>query len=241
MANHLPPLQPKNVLCVIAHPDDIDFCAGGSVAKWVSEGASVYYYILTNGNKGTSDRSIQPDQLRDMRRNEQRAAAQLLGVRDVFFNNFEDGGLEVSQQVKHDIVRIIRQVKPDTLVTFDPSMLYQAEFGMVNHSDHRAVGQAAMDAVYPLARDHLSFPDLLMEGLQPHNVATLLLINWAVANTYVDISMYMDKKLSAIAAHTSQVSDLASMTETVKHWATTAGAHAGYQYAETFVRIDVQA
>jgi len=238
-ATSVTPLQPQVILGVVAHPDDLEFGMAGTVAKYIAEGARGYYYILTTADKGSSDRHMQPDTLRDIRRAEQRAAGEILGLSDVFFGDYEDGGLEVTKAVKRDIVRVIRTVKPDVVFTMDPTMVYDVERGFVNHPDHRAAGQATLDAVYPLARDHLSFPELLAEGLEPHKVATLLLTHFGKENFYVDISAYLDTKLQALTAHASQLSDPAATADMVKAWATRLGAKVGAPYAEGFVRIDV--
>jgi len=234
-------LQPSVILGVVAHPDDIEFGMAGSVAKWISQGAEVYYYVLTNGNKGSADRSISPEKLRDIRRDEQRAAAAILGVKEVFFSDYDDGTLEVSMELKREIVRKIRSLKPQVLITFDPTMAYDAESGFVNHPDHRAAGQAALDALFPLARDHLSFPELLQdESLEPHKVETALLMNFCEHNYFEDISAFMDIKLEALAAHSSQIPDWQAAKELVCSMGKKAGAMAGCDFAEAFVRIDVR-
>lgn len=234
------PLKPRVVLGVAAHPDDLEFSAAGTMAKFAAEGAEVYYLILTNANKGTSDRSIEPDRLAEIRRDEQRQAGKVLGLKDVFFCNYEDGYLPCSLDAKRDVVRIIRTVKPDVVVAMDPSVLYSAEAGFINHPDHRAAGQTALDAVYPLARDHLAFPELLAEGLEPHNTTTVLLTNFNTQNYTVDITDYMDTKLHALGAHTSQVSNPGATFAVVRQWAEALGSKVGAKYAEGFVRIDVR-
>lgn len=235
-----PPLHPKVILGVVAHPDDLEFGMAGTVAKYVSEGAKGYYYILTNANKGSDDRSMTPDRLRDIRREEQREAGKILGLTDVFFGDYEDGGLEVTLALKRDIVRVIRQVKPDVVLTMDPTMIYSARRGMINHPDHRAAGQAALDAVYPLARDHMTFPELFeQEGLEPHKVKTVLMNNFDEANFYVDITAHIDTKIKALGAHVSQLGDPEAAFERVREWAALAGSKVGAAYAEGFIRLDV--
>lgn len=212
----------------------------GTVAKCVAEGAKGYYFILTNANKGSSDRNVTPDQLRDIRREEQRAAGKVLGLTDVFFGEYDDGALEVTLGLKRDIVRVIRQVKPDVVLTMDPTMVYSAARGMINHPDHRAAGQATLDAVYPLARDHMTFPELLRdEGLEPHKVRTVLMNSFDEANFYVDISAHMDTKIEALRAHASQLPNPEAAFARLKEWAAQAGAKVGAQYAEGFTRIDL--
>lgn len=233
-------LKPRVVLGVAAHPDDFEFGIAGTIAKWVKEGCDAYYLILTNGNKGSSDRDLSPKEIQKVRQDEQRAAGQVLGVKDVFFYDYEDGILMVSPELKRDIVRIIRKVKPDVVITMDPTAVYSLRRGMVNHSDHRAAGQATIDAVYPLARDHLSFPELLNdESLEPHQVATLLLTNLENQNYYVDISNEFDTKLKALSMHKSQIPDLSLAETRISASGSEFGAKVGAKYAEGYIRIDL--
>src|SRR3990167_3444387 len=141
-------LKPKIVLGVAAHPDDLEFGAGGTIAKWAGQGAKVYYLVLTDGSKGSSDKNISPKELAKIRRQEQHDAAKVLSVKEVFFCNYEDCKLDCSQDVKRDIARQIRIVKPDVVITMDPTMIYAPDSGFINHPDHRAAGQATLDAVY---------------------------------------------------------------------------------------------
>lgn len=240
MADQLPEFAPKTVLGIAAHPDDLDFGTSGSAAKWAAAGAEVYYLLLTDGSKGTEDRQISSADLIKLRRQEQQQAAKILGLKKVFFLDYEDGLLVNNTDVKRDIVRVIRQTKPEVVVTLDPTMVYAAGMGYVNHPDHRAAGQAALDAVFPLARDHLSFPELLAEGLEPHKVKTVLLMNFQTQNYTSDISAVMDKKLEALAAHASQMANIEETHLLVKDWAKSAGQAKGYAYAEGFMRIDIR-
>jgi LmbE family N-acetylglucosaminyl deacetylase len=231
---------PKVVLGVAAHPDDLDFGSAGTVAAWVAAGAEVYYLVLTNGNKGSADLTADPKVLCEIRRNEQREAARLLGVKDVFFCDYEDGCLCVDMNVKRDIARVIRKVKPEAVITMDPSMLYDVNRGFINHPDHRAAGQSALDAVYPLARDHLSLPELYNdEGLKPHNVATVYLTSFANQNCFIDITDTFDKKIEALAAHASQIPGVDQVRELMSNFASSTGEKCGVKYAEGFLRIDV--
>lgn len=158
-----------------------------------------------------------------------------------FFCNYDDGTLVVSMDVKKDIVRVIRQVRPDTVITLDPCMVYDVEMGYINHPDHRAAGQAALDAVFPLARDHLSFPELLKdEGLHPHNVTTVLLTHFGKQNCYIDVSNTFETKLHALAAHASQYPDFPAIETMMRTMATKLGADADVSYAEGFVRLEVR-
>jgi LmbE family N-acetylglucosaminyl deacetylase len=234
-------LIPKVVLMVGAHADDIDFGASGSVAKWAKDGAEVHYLVITDGSKGSSDPNVSGEQLVAIREQEQRDAAATLGAREVHFLHYEDAMLEVTLGLKRDIVRVIRQVRPDTVVVMDPTFVYSAEMGFINHPDHRAAGQATLDAVFPLARDRLTFPDLLeKEQLEPHKVAHLLLINMREQNYFVDISDVFETKVAGLLKHVSQVSDPDGARNMLKSWASVAGAKTGHKYAEGFVRIDVR-
>lgn len=235
--------HPKVVLGVAAHPDDLDFGAGGAMAAFAEQGAEVYYLILTDGSKGSKDREAVAESVRNTRREEQRKAAKALGLKDVFFCDYIDGTLENTAEVRRDIVRVIRQTKPDVVVAPDPSVLYSAQYNLINHPDHRAAGQAALDAVYPLARDHMSFPELLAEGYEPHNTKTVLLFSFDLdpqrANLMVDITGTLELKLQALDAHSSQFGDLKTLKESVRKMAIKAGKESSYEYAEPFVRIDV--
>ncbi len=231
--------KPNIVLCVAAHPDDLEFMVSGSVAKWIEGGAEVHYLICTDGGKGSEDRKIASYELTEIRRQEQRDAADILGVKSVQFLDYEDGVTEASAVLKRDIVRVIRQVKPDTVVTLDPMFLYSAARNMINHSDHRNVGLATMDAVYPLARDHLSFPELMAEGLEPHKTRELLLtMVFDNANYYVDISTTYEAKLRAIAAHVSQV-DMVAASSWTDDLGREMGQRHGCTHAEPFIRISM--
>lgn len=232
---------PKVVLAVGAHADDIDFGASGSVAKWAQGGAEVHYLVITDGSKGTSDPTMTPERLVAMRQQEQRDAVAALGAKEAHFLGYEDGLLEVTMQLKKDIVRVIRQIRPDTVVVMDPTMIYVPEFNFINHPDHRAAGQATLDAVFPLARDHLSFPDLYTtEKLQPHKVAHILLINLEKQNYHVDIAETIELKLEGLKRHASQLADATIMQDSVRARAAKLGVHTGSKYAEGFIRIDTQ-
>lgn len=235
-------LIPKTVLAVGAHADDIDFGASGTVAKFAAAGAAVHYLVVTDGSKGSADTTMTKQQLVAMRRREQRAAAASLGAKEVHFLDYEDAMLEVTMELKKDIVRLIRKVKPDTVMVMDPTMVYDPERGFINHPDHRAVGQATLDAVFPLARDHMTFPDLfLQEELPPHKVAHVLLINLTRQNYYVDITDSLETKLAALQCHASQVPDEAQLRAWLTERATAMGQRAGCRYAEGFMRLDVPA
>ncbi len=194
--------EPADVVIVTPHPDDAEFGVAGTVARWTGQGKQVVYVVCTNGNKGTSDPNITAEQLAAIRQGEQRAAAEILGVREVVFLENQDQGLEDTPEFRKQIVRMIRRYRPETVVTADPYRRY------IWHRDHRIAGQATIDAVFPYARDHLAYPDLLEEGLQPHKVKQMLF--WASENiNYLsDITDTFDLKLAALRCHASQVNSM---------------------------------
>lgn len=236
----LPPLSPKIILGVVAHPDDLDFGMGGSIAKWVREGAKAYCLVLTDGSKGSEDPDVSPEMLRPVRQREQQEAARRLGLTEVFFGKYTDGELEASQDVKRDIVRMIRKLKPDVVMTWDPTMVYSSKRGFINHADHRAAGLATLDAVYPLSRSRPSFPELLEEKLEPHTVSTLLMHNLDNPDYFVDISQDIETKAAGLQAHASQYGDASDIVEIARALARSYGPKAGAEYAEGFVRIGIQ-
>ena len=223
------------VLGVAAHPDDLDFGASGSFAKWSMEGASCYYLICTDGSKGSEDPGMTERKLVRIRKDEQRAAGKVIGLKDVFFLKHRDTQLVADLTLKREIVRYIRKIRPDVVVTMDPTLVYSKR-GFVNHTDHRAAGQAAMDAVYPMARDRLTFRELEKEGLKPHKVKTLYLINFDNRSEYVDISKTMDTKVKALACHKSQISG--DSLRWVRQMGKLVGKEKGYGYAEAFVKLE---
>ena len=191
--------QLAHVLVVTPHPDDAEYGVAGTVARWTNEGRTVVYVVCTNGDKGTSDREMKPESLIKIREKEQIAAANLLGVKEVIFLGYQDQGLEETPQFRKDIVKQIRRFRPETVVTADPYRRY------IWHRDHRITGRVTLDAVFPYARDHLSYPDLLEEGLEPHKVKEVLL--WASENINhrLDITDTFPLKLNALREHKSQV------------------------------------
>jgi LmbE family N-acetylglucosaminyl deacetylase len=239
MTGHAP-FTPKIALMIGAHADDIDFGASGSAAKWARGGTEVHYLVITDSGKGSSDENMTVDRLISIREQEQRDAAVVLGVKEVHFLHYEDAMLEPTLALKKDIVRTIRQIRPDTVVVMDPTFVYSSEMGVINHSDHRVAGQVTLDAVYPMARDRLTFPDLLQdEGLVPHNVEHVLLINLKEQNHFVDITDVFDTKIEGLLKHKSQISDPEKVRSTLQTWASVAGGKTGHKYAEGFMRVDL--
>ena len=191
--------ESADAMVVCAHPDDAEFGAAGTVARWTAERKRVVYIICTNGNKGTSDRSLKPEALLKIRRKEQRAAASVLGVQAVVFLDYDDQALEDTPELRKQIVRLIRIHRPRILLTSDPYRRY------LWHRDHRIIGQVVMDAVFPYARDHLAYSDLLAEGLEPHKVAEILFWSAEDINFRSDITGTFDLKIKALYCHKSQI------------------------------------
>ena len=195
--------ETRRALVVAAHPDDPDFGAGGTAALWSNDGWEFYYLVCTDGSKGSSDPTMTRERLVSLRREEQRVAARRLGVRDVFFLDYEDGELAYSRQLVGDVVRYIRLIKPYAVFTHDPeSVIVRDSF--INHVDHRTTGLAAIDAVYPAARDRLNFPEQIEEGLEPHAVKEIYIWTFANTNFTVDITPVVELKISALLEHKTQ-------------------------------------
>jgi LmbE family N-acetylglucosaminyl deacetylase len=239
MSQNFSELTPKIVLGIAAHPDDLDVGAGGTIANFASLGADIHYLILTDGGKGSDDETVTTAQLVEIRHNEQKTALEMIGGKTIEFLDYPDGELEVTMQLKRQIVQHIRHIKPDVVITMDPTVIYSAENGIINHPDHRAAGQAVLDAVFPLARDRLTFPELHDAGYLAHKTATILLVNFNQSNFAVDITNTFDTKVQALKAHVSQFGDFDG-SGWLKEFAHTQGKKYGYELAEGFMRIDIR-
>ena len=226
---------PQRVLVVTPHPDDAEVWCGGTVARWIKEGAEVNYVLCTDGGKGTDIPGITSKELSATREQEQREAAQVLGVKHVEMLHIPDGEVEDTADFRRALVRQIRLVRPEVILVTEP---YRRNSSW--HRDHRIVGQVALDAVFPYARDHLHFMDLWEnEGLEPYKTGTVLLWGTEQANTFIDITGTMDVKTAAVKAHQSQMSGRtdAEITEFVRKWAKEVGNENGYEYAEAFRKV----
>jgi len=222
----------KRALVVAAHPDDSEFGCGGTAALWSRQGWEFYYLVCTNGNKGSADPEMTPERLAPLRQEEQRAAARRLGVKDVFFLNYEDGELTYTRKLLGDVVRHIRLIRPYAVFTSDPETIIVRD-SFVNHSDHRCAGLVAIDAVYPAARDRWNFPEHLEEGLEPHNVKEIYIWSMDKGNFCVDITDIVDLKIQALLEHKTQFGDGAEFLQFVKErWRDESG-----RYLERFRRV----
>lgn len=222
-------------LVIAAHPDDGEFGCAGYSARLAADGWDVYFLVTTNGAKGTEDRAMPRERLIAQRIEEQREACRRLGVRDVFFLGFEDGELAYTRELVERIVWHLRSLRPHTVLTHDPADIIIRD-SFINHPDHRATGTAALDAVYPTARDHLNFPEHLAAGLEPHKVREVLLWNSNHPNFDVDVTALVDLKIHALSAHVSQFgkqADFAAFSR--ERWRNEDG-----RYLERFRRLELQ-
>jgi LmbE family N-acetylglucosaminyl deacetylase len=223
----------ERVMVITAHPDDSEFGAGGTVAKFVKEGREVAYCVVTSGNKGSGDRTMTPGRLAAVRAEEQRNAARVLGVERVVFLGYPDGEVEDTRDLRRDVSREIRRFRPDLVVCQNPNRTYNLG---ASHRDHRIVGGVVLDCVYPLARDHLAFPELMPE-FEPHKVREVYVMQWNQPHVVSDITDVMDLKIKALACHASQFADFSAVEARVRQRGKELGASHGYAYAEAFDRI----
>jgi LmbE family N-acetylglucosaminyl deacetylase len=193
----------RRALVIAAHPDDAEFGCAGTVALWGRNGWDFYYLVCTDGSKGSNDPEMPPERLIALRREEQRRAASVLGVKEVFFLDYVDGELVYSRDLMRDVVRYIRLLRPHAVFSHDPNQIVGNRF--INHPDHRCVGTVALDAVYPIARNRPSFPGLAAEGLEPHRVSDVYLWSSDQPNFEVDITDVLETKLEALRCHRSQL------------------------------------
>ena len=226
--------KPAQVVVFIPHPDDAESRMAGTVARWTREGKEVIYVVCTNGDKGTSDPNMKPEELARIREQEQLAAAKILGVREVVFLRYPDQSLEDTPEFRKDIVRSIRMYKPDTVVTVDPYRGYR------DHRDHRITARVTLDAVFPYATTAYSYPDLLEQGLQPHRVKEVLFCGTGDPNYYIDVSDTIDVKIAALRCHRSQVGDGPQIAEWMRRQATMSAEGQDYEFAEAFHREEIR-
>lgn len=227
----------QHILVVLAHPDDPEFFCGGTLARWCSAGHHVSYCLLTCGDKGTKDRSIDSKELCRIRQAEQRKAAAVIGVKEIRFLEYQDGYLVPDLGLRRDITRVIRQEKPDIVVTCDPTTLFYNNQS-INHPDHRAAGQATIDSIFPAARDHLYFIDLLNEEhLEPHFVREVWICGTLESNTVIDVSQYWETKILSLYEHASQIGEREKLAQRMRDRRTSDSTPEAPRYEEKFRRI----
>jgi len=224
----------KKILVILAHPDDPEFFCGGTIAKWTKQGNEVHYTLLTRGEKGINDDFDKFNDIIDIREKEQGEAARVLGVKSITFLNFKDGMIYPDIKARKEVVATIRKIKPDIVVTCDPTNYYMND-NYINHPDHRAAGQIVIDAVFPGTQNKLYFPELLEKGLHPHHVEEVWISLPKEVNVVVDVTDTWKDKISALEKHRSQIGDLQifrdHMNEKAIH------DENGVHYEESFHRI----
>ena len=224
----------SDILVISPHPDDAEICAGGTVAGWTAQGKKVVIIVCSSGEKGTSDPTLTTARLAQIREQEQRASAEVLGIQETVFLNHPDQGLEDTKDFRKEIVCLIRTYRPEILMTCDPYRRY------IEHRDHRIVGQVCLDAVFPYARDHLAYPDLINDGLLPHKVKELYFWLPEGINYRSDITNTFEVKLSALQCHKSQVKGfgISDLEGWLKETAKKIARGENFDLAEAFHRVE---
>lgn len=225
----------KEILVILAHPDDPEFFLGSSIARWIHAGHRVRYVLLTKGDKGSKDLNLSAAEVAQIRVAEQQAAAHMLGVTSIDFLSYEDGYLIPDLEMRKEIVRFIRKYQPQILVTCDPGNLFPSQ-QYINHPDHRNAGMVVIDAVFPAAGNRFFFPELLNEGYEPHEVEEVWMSLTNEPDVRLDVTEYWDDKIKALKMHASQIGDPRAfekrMLERVNN-----GKDEDFKYEEQFRRI----
>jgi LmbE family N-acetylglucosaminyl deacetylase len=226
--------QMTPVVVITPHPDDAEGGAGGTIARWTKQGRQVVLVVCTNGDKGTSDRNVKPADLAKIREEEQRQAAAALGITEVVFLRFPDQGLEDCSEFREKLVRQLRTYRPATVVTIDPYRRY------LRHRDHAMCGRVTLDAIFPYARDPLSYPEHLQEGLEPHKVSEVYLWGSEEPDTFLDITETFTTKMDALYCHASQMKRprVDREADTRAYYAEI-GKRVGVPLAEPFKRLEI--
>ncbi len=228
---------PERAMFVFAHPDDIEFGVAGTAATWIKQGCEVNYVVITDGNVGSHEAGMTSEQLAAIRRKEQTAAADVVGASCIFLG-YDDGFLQPTLELRKELVRLIRKHKPTAVVCGDPTLFFPSDT-YINHPDHRAAAQAALDAVFPASEMTLLYPDLAAEGLPGHKVNHVY-VHWGQEpNVYIDIGDVIEMKVEALRQHESQLGDW-DPEEMIKNWSAEAGKKVGFSHAEAFKRITLK-
>lgn len=226
--------RPDRFMVIVAHPDDADFGPAGTAATWIGAGSVGRLVCCTSGDAGSGDDPTRdPFELAAEREAEQRAAAAVVGYDEVVFLHQPDGALANELALREQLVRAIRAFRPDAVLTHDPEVIVHRGGG-INHTDHRAAGIAAIDAVYPAARNPMAFPGLLREGLEPHRVRRVYLFWSDESDVRVEIGANVERKIDALRAHASQIRDMDGMADRMRRWAAEEGELIGVSAAEAF-------
>ena len=223
--------RPARFMVIAAHPDDAEFGPSGTAARWIDAGSEAWLVCCTSGDQGGEDPDADPLLLAALRETEQRAAAAITGYAGVTFLHAPDGALANDLALREQLVREIRTFRPDAVLATDPETIFYRGRG-INHTDHRAAGLAAVDAVYPAARNPMAFPWLARSGLAAHKVRRLYLFWSDKSDTWVDISATIDRKIDALRAHASQIHDVDGLAARIRSWAAEEGEGIGATAAE---------
>jgi LmbE family N-acetylglucosaminyl deacetylase len=226
---------PRRIMGIFAHPDDPEFFAGATFAKWAQDGAEISFVVATSGDKGSDKPEMTPEKLVQIREEEERCAAAVLGVQAVIFLRYTDGELYPTLELRRDITRLLRLKKPDIVVTLDPTVFWYATRA-INHPDHRAIGAATLEAVFPTARDRLNFIEHERdEGLTPHKVRTVYIAGAAEPTVKMDVTDTIETKIRSLYEHKSQIADMEAMAKRIRERALDPEAPPEYpRYVEYF-------
>lgn len=225
--------RPERFMIIVAHPDDADFGPAATAARWIDAGSQGWLVCCTSGDQGGEDPDADPLALAAIREEEQREAARIVGYAGISFLHQPDGALANDMALREHLVREIRTFRPDAVLATDPETLFYRDGG-VNHTDHRAAGLAAVDAVYPAARNPMAFPGLARSGLAAHRVRRLYLFWSERNNAWIDVSATFDRRIEALRAHGSQIHDMDALTGRIRRWAAEEGLAIGSTAAEAF-------
>jgi LmbE family N-acetylglucosaminyl deacetylase len=223
--------RPERFMVIAGHPDDADFGPAGTAARWIDDGSTGWLVCCTSGDAGGEDPDADPLELAALREREQHAAAVIIGYAGVSFLHMPDGALVNDLALREQLVREIRTFRPDAVLATDPTVMFYGDGG-INHVDHREAGLAAVDAVYPAARNPMAFPALARSGLAAHKVRRLYLFWPNEPNVRVDITTTLDRKIDALRAHASQIKEPEKLTERIRAWAAEAGEPIGVAAGE---------
>ena len=232
--------EPQKILVILAHPDDPEFFCGATLARWARAGHEIHYFLLTCGDKGFDDKNATADQICATRQTEQKAAAAIIGAKSVHFLGLEDGYLVPSIDLRREVVRAIRQVKPDILVTCDPTRLFAGDYS-INHPDHRYAGQVVLDAVFPAASNPFFFPELIKdEGLQPHKLKEVWVSLTDNPTVILDVTDTWEIKIQALKEHKSQIGNPKEFEERMRARKSERSTEENEYYEEKFRVIKFQ-
>jgi len=227
-------VAPESAMVIMAHPDDAEFTVAGTVAAWTKAGCRVTYVVCTDGNAGSHEPGMTREKLAEIRRAEQRAACATLDVSEVVFLGYDDGQLQPTLDLRRDLVRVIRQHRPEVVIAWDPTRwLIGDEY--INHPDHRAAAQAALDAVAPASAMPLLWPEV---GA-PYQVRQVYIFGHDEPNVWVDVADTIEQKIAALKQHASQMGDW-DPTEMIKEWGAETGKEKGLTYAESYLVITLE-